>query len=247
MDLLSIIGICIAFGAILTGNLLEGGEFGALLNTPAAVIVFGGTLGATVLQTPSDMLRRAARLFVWVLFPPRLIANEHIEKVLMWSHTARREGLLGLENLAAVEKDGFVKKGLGLLADGKDPEEIRHQMETELTIREQRDTRASGIFDHMGGYAPTIGIIGAVMGLIHVMGNLEDPSKLGIGVATAFVATIYGVAFANLILFPIAGKLKSAIRKTSDFQSLTMEGILSIAYGENPKMIELKLRSFINS
>lgn len=246
MDLLSIIGICIAFGAILTGNLLEGGEFSALLNTPAAVIVFGGTLGATILQTPSYMLKRAGTLFTWVFFPPKLIAKEHIAKVLMWSKTARKDGLIGLEDLAAAEKDQFAKKGLGLLADGKDPEEIRHQLETELIIREQRDTRAAGIFDHMGGYAPTIGIIGAVMGLIHVMGNLEEPSKLGVGVATAFVATIYGVAFANLILFPIAEKLKSAIRKTSEFQSLTVEGILSIAAGENPRMIELKLNSFID-
>lgn len=247
MDLLSIVGICIAFGAILTGNLLEGGEFRALLNTPAAVIVFGGTLGATILQTPSEMLRRAATLITWVFFPPKLIAKEHIAKVLVWSKTARKDGLIGLENLAAAEKDQFARKGLGLLADGREPAEIRHQLETELLIKEQRDTLAASIFDHMGGYAPTVGIIGAVMGLIHVLGNLEDPSKLGVGVATAFVATIYGVGFANLILFPIAGKLKSTIRKTSDFHSLTVEGILSIAAGENPKMIELKLKSFINS
>jgi chemotaxis protein MotA len=163
-----------------------------------------------------------------------------------WSQRARKEGLLGLEDVYEKEQDGFVRKGLQLLVDGSEPETIRHVLEVEMENREHLDTQAAKMFEGMGGYTPTIGIIGAVMGLIHVMQNLADPEKLGSGIATAFVATIYGVGLANLFLLPFANKLKSLVRREVQFRELVIEGIVAIAEGENPRNIEAKLQGFLH-
>jgi chemotaxis protein MotA len=160
--------------------------------------------------------------------------------------TARKEGLLGLESVADLERDDYARKGLQLLVDGAEPEAIRSILEVDLYNQEGRDIQAAKVFESMGGYAPTIGIIGAVMGLIHVMGNLADPSKLGSGIAVAFVATIYGVGFANLLLLPIASKIKAVALRQSRYREMLLEGILSIAEGENPRSIELKLQGFMD-
>lgn len=242
MDLLSLLGIFIAFAAIITGNLLEGGDMSPLLNPPAALVVFGGTIGAIVLQTPFAVLRRGFTLLGWILFPPRISPQSQLKKIVSLSKTARREGLLGLEDSAYGEKDRILRRGLFLLTDGIEPHRIRQRLEEEIEHAENRDVRAANIFNHMGGYAPTIGIIGAVMGLIHVMGNLDEPEKVGAGIATAFVATIYGVGFANLLLFPIAGKLRELLRAGTAVQVLTVEGIVAIAEGEHPKVIESRLK-----
>ena len=159
---------------------------------------------------------------------------------------ARKDGLLGLESIADLEVDHFSRKGLQLLVDGAEPEAIRSIMEVDLITQEGRDLQAAKVYEGMGGYAPTIGIIGAVMGLIHVMGNLADPSQLGSGIAVAFVATIYGVGLANLLLIPIGNKLKSVVLRQSRYREMLLEGILSIAEGENPRSIELKLQGFID-
>ena len=198
-----------AFAAIIGGNFLEGGTFGSLVNLPAAVIVIGGTLAAAMLQSSPKNLSRALRMLVWIVAPPPVVFQQGLDKVISWAHTARRDGLLGLETLAESEPSRFARKGLQLLVDGNEPETIRNVMEAESFHIEQRDIDAARFYESMGGYSPTIGIIGAVMGLIHVMGNLSDPSRLGSGIAVAFVATIYGVGFANLLLIPIAGKLKN--------------------------------------
>src|SRR5690606_6738391 len=171
----------------------------SLVNGPAALIVIGGTAGAAMLQTPKQSLKRALRIVVWVFKPPYNPFKEGIAQIVAWAQAARKEGLLGLENIADSEPDKFARKGLQLLVDGNEPEVIRRIMETELLIDEQRDQDAIKFYESMGGYAPTIGIIGAVMGLIHVMRNLADPEQLGPGIAIAFVATIYGVALANLL------------------------------------------------
>lgn len=160
-------------------------------------------------------------------------------------HVARKEGLLGLEAVSEGEPDLFVRKGLQLLVDGSEPDAIRSILEVELYAKEHHDTQAAKVFEAGGGYAPTIGIIGAVMGLIHVMQNLSDPSKLGSGIATAFVATIYGVGAANLFLLPIASKLKSVIHGQSQYREMVIEGIISITEGENPRDIEAKLRGYL--
>ncbi|MAA63203.1 MAG: flagellar motor protein [Alteromonadaceae bacterium] len=245
MDFLSILGVILAFAALLGGNLLEGGALGSLFNGPAALIVIGGTLAATILQTSWPILKRAAGISRWVFVPPYIGLEDGIDKVISWSVRARKQGLLGLEGLAEKEPEKFARKGLQLLVDGAEPESIRNIMEVDLDSREQSDLEAARVFEAMGGYSPTIGIIGAVMGLIQVMTNLEDPSTLGAGIATAFVATIYGVALANLLFFPVANKLRSIVRQRSRYEDMMIDGIIAIAEGENPRSIELRLRGFI--
>ncbi|KPG90259.1 flagellar motor protein [Pseudomonas sp. RIT-PI-q] len=246
MDVLSLIGIIMAFVAIIGGNYLEGGHLGALANGPAALIVIGGTIGAALLQSPMSAFKRAMQILAWILFPPRIDLASGVDRVVNWSLTARKEGLLGLEGVADAEPDNYSRKGLQLLVDGAEPEAIRSILEVDFYTQESRDIEAAKVFESMGGYAPTIGIIGAVMGLIHVMGNLGDPSQLGSGIAVAFVATIYGVASANLVLLPIAAKLKSVALRQSRYREMLLEGILSIAEGENPRSIELKLQGFMD-
>ena len=246
MDILSFLGVIIGFAAIIGGNYIEGGSIEALINAPAAVIVIGGTVGAAMLQTPWSALKLAISRLRWVIFPPSVAFISGVNNVVRWAIAARKEGLLGLEMIAETEKNFFARKGLQLLVDGSEPESIRNVMEVESVVLEQRDVDAAKFYESMGGYAPTIGIIGAVMGLIHVMGNLADPSKLGQGIAVAFVATIYGVGLANLLLLPIATKLRNLARVESQFRELIIEGIIAIAEGENPRAIELKLNGFLH-
>lgn len=245
MDVLSIIGIALAFFAVVGGNLLEGGELSALANLPAALLVIGGTVGAGLLQMPLAGLRRALAMMRWVFVPPRHAFLEGVDQVVRWATTARREGLLGLEAVAEMEPDAFARRGLQLLVDGNEPEAIRSVLESESGLREQRDVDAAKFYESMGGYAPTIGIIGAVVGLIHVMGNLADPARVGPGIAVAFVATIYGVALANLFFLPIAGKLRSCVREAAQYREMIIEGIIAIADGENPRAIELRLNGYL--
>jgi len=245
MDILSILGVLVGFSAIIGGNLMAGGELDSLVNFHAFVIVVGGTLGATLLQFPPKVFFRSLNIMIWILKPENLQMNKQIEKVVRWSTIARKEGLLGLETVIDGEKDGFAKKGLQLLVDGNEPEVIRDCLEVELSTKEHLDMQAARVFDAMGGFSPTIGIIGAVIGLIHVMQNLAKPELLGAGIATAFVATIYGVGLANLLFIPVANKLKAHIFRVSQAREMVIEGISSIAEGENPRNIELKLSGFL--
>jgi chemotaxis protein MotA len=242
--MLSMVGIMLALVAILGGNILEGGHTSSLVQLTAFVIVAGGTLGAVMVQTPIRTFVRAMRMASWVFVPVKLQPEEAAEKIVNWSNIARREGLLGLEAIAEEEPDQFARKGLQLLVDGGEPEVIRAILEVEIDNKEHQDIQAAKVFDGMGGYSPTIGIIGAVMGLIHVMNNLADPSKLGGGIATAFVATIYGVGFANLLFLPMANKLKSQVHNQTQFREMVVEGVISIAEGENPRNIETKLQGY---
>ena len=244
-DFLTIIGLVVGVSAILVGQQLEGGEISALINGPAALIVIGGTLGAVMLQSPMMVFVRSVKMLWWTIIPPYFDSEASIQKIISWSNIARREGLLGLENLEDSEEDLFAKKGLQLLIDGSEPESIRTIMEVDINTRESFDIQAARVYESMGGYSPTIGIIGAVLGLIQVMGNLSDPSKLGSGIAVAFVATIYGVALANLVLLPIANKLKTIVLNHSHFNEMIVEGLVSIAEGENPRNIETKLLGFL--
>ncbi|RMF16752.1 MAG: flagellar motor protein [Gammaproteobacteria bacterium] len=246
MDILSLIGILIGLLAVLGGNIVEGGQLSALLNLPAGLIVIGGTFGAIILQTPLRTFVRAWRLFVWVFVPPYIRMQDGIAKIVAWSQTARKDGLLGLEGVADNELDPFAQKGLYLLIDGAEPEVIRSILELEVHSREHRDLAACKVFEGMGGYAPTMGILGAVLGLITVMRHLEDPAMLGPGIATAFVATVYGVGFANLFLFPVANKIKAQAMALAHYREMLIEGIVAISEGENPKAIDLKLRSFMD-
>ena len=245
MDFLSFIGVAIAFAAILGGNWLEGGHLDTLANGPAMVIVLGGSIGAVLLQTPMRIFMRSMRMLGTVFIPPKRGLEETIAKLVGWSKVARKDGLLGLERVIGRESDLFVRKGMQLLVDGNEPDEIRHALEVELDSRERSDLQASKVLEAMGGYSPTIGIIGAVMGLIHVMQNLSDPSKLGSGIATAFVATIYGVGLANLFLLPMGNKMKAYVLQESHYRELVIEGLVAISEGENPRQIETRLQGFL--
>ncbi len=246
MDFLSLIGAFLGIAAILGGQFLEGGHASSLINGPALIIVAGGSLGAIMLQSPITIFMHAIRMLYWVFRPPRLLSDEAIGKIVSWSNIARKEGLLGLEAASDTEEDDFARKGLQLLVDGNEPEVMRNILEVDADTREHHDMSAARLYDSMGGYTPTLGIIGAVLGLIQVMENLTDPSKLGHGIAVAFVATIYGVGLANLILLPIGNKLKSLAQAQSQFRYMLIEGIVSIAEGDNPRNIETKLQGFLH-
>ena len=246
MDSLSLLGISVGILALLGGNWLEGGQLDTLLNGPALVIVLGGTVGAVLLQTPSRVFLRALHALRYVLLPPGLPLEERIKRTIAWAELARHEGLLGLERMLGREKDPFAKKGLQLLVDGNEPDDIRRMLELELDANEHHKLQAARVFESMGGYSPTIGIIGAVMGLIQVMQNLADPSLLGSGIATAFVSTIYGVGLANLLLLPVANKIKAYVLDESQYREMIIEGLIAISEGENPRMIEIRLRGFLH-
>ncbi|GAB6040242.1 flagellar motor protein [Endothiovibrio diazotrophicus] len=245
MDINSILGILFAFGAILGGNFLEGGHLSSLMQFTAFIIVGGGTVSACMVQMPLRQFLGGWKMLGWVFMPPKLNPAEAIEKIVGWSNIARKEGLLGLEAISENEPDLFARKGLQLLVDGSEPEMIRGILEVDISTKEHHSLSSAKMFEAMGGYAPTIGILGAVMGLIHVMNNLADPSKLGGGIAVAFVATIYGVGSANLFFLPFANKLKGVINAQTRYQEMIMEGVISIAEGENPRNIETKLQGYI--
>lgn len=246
MDILSIIGLLVGFGAILLGQHLEGGHLDTILNSVALLIVLGGTLGAVMLQTPLKTFLRALHMSKWIFLPPKIQANYQLERILEWNQIARREGLIRLEAMAQNEADQFAQKGLQLIADGTEPETLRDILENDMDLMENDDLQAAKVYEAMGGYSPTIGIIGAVLGLIHVMGNLADPSSLGSGIAVAFVATIYGVALANLLFLPIGSKLKTLILQRSRMQTMLIEGLVGVADGDNPRNIESRLQAYLN-
>lgn len=245
MDILSLIGIILSFGAIIGGQVLEGGHLETIVNSVALLIVLGGTVGAVMLQTPLNTFIRSLKLLTWVLFPPKNSAALTLEKILEWNQVARKEGLIVLESLSMEEEDLFIQKGLQLISDGAEPEVIREVLETDLDLQEENDIQAAKVYEAMGGYSPTIGIIGAVMGLIHVMGNLADPSSLGSGIAVAFVATIYGVGLANLLFLPIGNKLKTLVGRRSNIQMMLIEGLVAVANGDNPRNIESHLQAYL--
>ncbi|MEW5757105.1 MAG: flagellar motor protein [Pseudomonadota bacterium] len=244
MDYIALLGLLVGISAIIGGQFLEGGALSALINGPAVLIVLGGTLGATILQSPFPVFTRALASLKSVFGRQNLHDDLVVKKIISWSQIVRKEGLLGLEGMLDIERDPFTAKGLMLLVDGNEPDIIRDVMELEIQMRENAELEAAKVFQAMGGYSPTIGIIGAVIGLIHVMYNLTDPAKLGIGVATAFVATIYGVGLANLVFLPIAQKLRSRAQAQARFHEMIVEGLVSIAEGENPRYIEMKLRTY---
>lgn len=245
VDYLTLAGITLSLVAVIGGNLLEGGHTDSLLQLTALVIVLGGTLGAILVQTPLNVFILAINRLKWVILPPPISSNETLRKVTAWSKIVRKDGLLGLQKSAEREPEKFTRKGLLLLVDGSEPEEIRKILEVEIDSGITREMGAARVYEAMGGYSPTIGIIGAVMGLIHVMNNLTDPSALGPGIAVAFVATIYGVGFANFFFLPISNKLKSIINDQSHHQEMLVDGIVSIAEGENPRVIQSKLEGYL--
>lgn len=244
MDRISIAGLLVAILAIYLGFILDGGSIYALFELPAFIIVVGGTLGAVMLQSSTSQFYHAFSLLKWVFTPPQYDIEEGIEKIMLWASKSRESGYLSLEDAAFDEDDIYTQKALNLLVDGVDIENLRVSLELDLDIYREHNLRAANVFESMGGYSPTIGILGAVLGLIHAMNNLTEPELLGQGIATAFIATIYGVGFANLIYLPIGNKIKEIVHQQTMYREMMSEGIVSIANGENPHAIENKLSAF---
>ena len=246
LDVISIVGLILGLLAILVGQFLEGGSLGSLLQFTAFMIVIGGTLGAVMLQHSLPVFLEGMSMLKWVFRPPRVASQETLATLLEWSHKARRGGLLALEPFIDQQQDLFQRRGLQMLVDGAEPEVLRETLELDLQAYERQRLDAARVWTAAGGYSPTIGILGAVMGLIHVMENLSDPSKLGAGIAVAFVATIYGVGGANLFYLPVAGKLRYWIGRLVTDKELFIHGLVSIANGENPRIIEAKLQGYLS-
>jgi chemotaxis protein MotA len=245
-DLLTLAGFLLAAIAVILGAVLKGAGVKALGSRAAFMIVVVGTFAAIFVQTSLPVLRHALRIAKWIVKPPVHDAAGLIAQLVEWSHISRKQGLLGLESLIDTEPDPFVSKALQLVVDGSEPEVIRKVLEVELDVREHADIAGAKVFEGMGVYSPTLGIIGAVLGLMAVMQNLGDPSKLGTGIAAAFTATVYGIGLANLVFLPMASKLKQAIAAQSQLREMVIEGMISIAQGENPRSIESKLQGYLH-
>jgi len=246
MDKLSALGFVLSMVAIVGGSILKGSGVSSLFGGAAFVIVILGTLASIFIQTPGAVFKHSMKIVKWVFKPPTTDAEALIARIVEWSGVARKQGLLALEGLVEGESDPFIRKGLQMLVDGAEPDAIRNILEVEMSSKEHFDTQGAKVFEGMGIYAPTLGIIGAVMGLMAVMKNLADPSKLGPGIAAAFIATIYGIASANLFFLPMASKLKSIIADQTRVREMIVEGLISISQGENPRNIESKLKGFLH-
>ena len=245
MDIFAVIGLFFGMTMILIGQAMEGGNLGQLLQITAAFIVLGGTTGAVILSFPHKTLISAIKMLKNVFMPPKSDFNALITEIGGFATKARKEGIISLEKEAYNASDSLLTLGLGAVAAGTDPGLVREMMENQIEQLENYVNNAAKVFESFGGYSPTLGIIGAVMGLIQVMQNLSDPSKLGAGIAVAFVATIYGLFAANLVMIPISTRIKFIYQGVFLYKNMILEGVLSIQAGESPVLIERKLRSFI--
>jgi chemotaxis protein MotA len=245
VDFLSIIGIALGLGSIITSMTLDGGTLLALLQLSAFVIVMGGTFAATLLQTPLPIFLRGLKMFMWVFMPPKNDMPDLLRQITDWLRIARHQFVLALDPVAEQQTDPFIKQALRLVVDGVEAPQIRTVLESNITTASHEEMLGAEMYEAMGGYAPTVGILGAVMGLITVMAHLDDPSKLGEGIATAFVATVYGVGSANLLFLPTAGKLKFLVKRRIRRLEMITEGMIGIAVLESPLQLEMRLRSFL--
>ena len=245
MDRGSLIGLGLAAVAVLGGQAMEGGHISLFMQPAAFVIVMVGTLAAVLLHYPLPVFVQGVRMAKWVFRPPEPEAGTLIRRVVQWSHTARQDGLLALEKHLNMTHDPFQRTGLQLLIDGADAAKLRDTLDVQIVSFETGERQAARVWEAAGGYAPTLGILGAVMGLIHVMENLTEPGKLGTGIAVAFVATIYGVGLANLVFLPIANKIKFTIARRVAEREIVCDGLIGIAQGDNPRIIEARLKGYL--
>jgi len=238
-------GVVLGVGGIVGGLLLEGGKLSQVLQPTAAMIVFGGTMGAVLIQFPLPVVGQAVRYLSRVFLQPKQDAIARVQELVKFANQARREGIVSLDNRLDDIRDPFLKKSLMLAVDGTEPQELRDMMELELNHQAEQEDRIAQVFESAGGFSPTIGIIGAVMGLIQVMQHLDKIDEVGRGIAVAFVATIYGVGAANLFFLPSAGKLRTRIREEQILREMILEGVVSILEGMNPRMLETRLLGFL--
>jgi chemotaxis protein MotA len=238
-------GMVLGVGGIVGGLLLEGGSLSQILQPSAALIVFGGTAGAVLIQFPLSVVFSALRRLVHVFFEPKLHAQARIQELVKFAKQARRSGIVSLDSELSKIADSFLRKSLMLAIDGMEPQEVRKMMELEMESQAEREEKIPQVFESAGGFSPTIGIIGAVLGLIQVMQHLDKIDEVGSGIAVAFVATVYGVGAANLVLLPSAGKLRIRIREEQIVREMTVEGVVLIQEGMNPRLLESRLLSFL--
>jgi chemotaxis protein MotA len=245
IDLATVAGILVAFAGILGGLILEKGDIADIAQATAALIVLGGTCGAVLVTTPMPVALRAVRSLRSILFEESGAAAEIIAKMIQFSTEARKNGIVSLEQETAKITEPFLRKAMSLAVDGADLQELRRMMEVDIAVMEQNGEAEAKVWEAAGGYAPTIGIIGAVLGLIQVMKHLEDIRLVGHGIAVAFVATVYGVGSANIFFLPIASKLRARLREAVLLREMVLEGVSGIAQGSNPTLVRIKLESFV--
>jgi chemotaxis protein MotA len=246
MDKASIGGAFLAVAGILAGLLIEGGNVGQILQPTAALIVFGGTLGAVLLQFPLTTVGAAFRSLVHLFAAPQKQDTQIVRLLVNFANKARRQGVVSLDADLNGIQDAFLKQAVMLAVDGTEPADLRKIMRVSLDSMTEDDERLPAVFESAGGFSPTIGILGAVLGLIQVMQHLEDIQGVGRGIAVAFVATIYGVGIANLFFLPFAGKMRIRIREVHRRREMMLEGVISILEGMNPRMLEIKLSGFLD-
>ena len=245
MDKSSFAGLVIGVGGVIAGLLLEGGKISQILQPTAAMIVFGGTLGAVMLQFPLPVVGSAFRRLINVFFERQLDPQQVVRQLVVFANKARKEGIVSLDADLPSIHDPFMRKSLMLAVDGTEPQELRKMMQLELDNQAEHEDNIPKVFESAGGFSPTIGIIGAVLGLIQVMQHLDNIDEVGKGIAVAFVATVYGVGSANLFFLPSSGKLRIRIREEQVVREMTLEGVISILEGMNPRMLEAKLVGFL--
>lgn len=244
MDWASVAGLVLAIAGVLVGHTLDGGKFASLVQPAAFAIVVIGTFGAVLLQSERRSFMLGLRMLRWVFFPPKSNRDRLSREIALWSLSARRDGLLSLEQYMATP-DKFIQKGLRLVIDGIQPEKIRNLLENDITAYEFSQRQAARIWESAAGYAPTIGILGAVLGLIHVMENLSDPSRLGSGIAVAFVSTVYGVGLANLFFYPVGNKLKAIVSDRVAMYEILAEVFLDLATGDHSRVVDERVASLL--
>lgn len=245
MDIMTLVGVAIALGAIVGGQALEGGHLSSILQLTAFIIVMGGTIGAICVQNPLSVVIKGVTSLSMALFEPKNHAKEHIGQIVDLANVSRKQGLLALEGKLKDIKDPLFRKGVQMIVDGTDAKVIQGMLEIEVEQEEEEGMTAAKVWEAAGGYSPTVGILGAVLGLIHVMENLADPSKLGGGIAVAFVATVYGVGAANLFFLPLANKIKLRLKGATATRTMMIEGLVGLAQGENPRMLQEKLEIYL--
>jgi chemotaxis protein MotA len=245
MDIATILGLVLAVGSIIGGQILEGGHIGSIMQLTAFIIVIGGTFGAICVQNPLSVVIKAFSSLSLALTGSHIDNKGTIKLILDLANVSRKQGLLALEGKLKDIKDPFMKKGIQLIVDGTDPKAVHEILEIEVEHHEEQGVHAAKVWEAAGGYAPTVGIIGAVLGLIHVMENLADPSKLGGGIAVAFVATVYGVGAANLFFLPLANKIKFKLKEEAGSRNVIIMGLVGLAQGENPRLLQEKLESVL--
>lgn len=245
MDFATSVGLTLALLSLGASVIIEGGHLSSLVSFPAFLIVFGGTIGATMIGFTVEELKAIPTLFRIGFAGTEYYSTDMIKTLVRFAEKARREGLLALEDELVNADSQFLKKGMQLVIDGTDAELVRSILETELNFIQERHHKGAAIFEAAGGFAPTMGIIGTVMGLVHVLGNLNDADTLGPAIATAFIATLYGVASANILFLPLAAKLKNRSATEILVYEVALEGILSVQSGDNPRIVEEKLKAFL--